>query len=153
MSRNGHCVGSLSHKRTLTGPADHEAGALELTVGLEHGVRVDRQPGDHFPSGRKLVIGFEPPDPNGVLNLLDQLPVSSDPRSAIEVELNHCAMPLVERRKHSELTRGGQERNLPLNSVVNGSSYRGLLLLAVGALATGRALRRLHRRIPPAPAA
>ena len=88
--------------------AVHEALTFELAVRLQDGVRVDGEPRYHFPGCRKLVVGLEPSDPDGVLNLLDQLPVSRDPRRPIEMELNHCAMSLVERRKHSDLAPRGQ---------------------------------------------
>ena len=104
MRRNGHGVGCLSDKGSLAGPTGHQAVALELAVRLEHRVRVDGELRHHFPGGRKLVTGLEPTNPDCPSNLLDNLPVGGDPGRPIEAEFNHCAMRIVKRSEHSDLT-------------------------------------------------
>src|SRR6267378_6779413 len=103
MRCEGHGMGCLGNKGSLTGPTSHEAIALEFAVRLEHRVWVDCELGHHFPGGRKLVTGLEPTDLDRLSNLLDNLPVGGDPGRPIEAEINHCAMRIVERREHSDL--------------------------------------------------
>ncbi len=73
----------------LAGPGAHQALTLEVPVGLEHRVRVDRQPGDDLLGRRQLVTWLEKPELQGLMDLLDQLQVGGDAGSRVELELDH----------------------------------------------------------------
>jgi len=59
---------------------------LELAVGLEHGVRVDRQRGDDIFDPRKLVAAPQVPQPERLLDLVDELQVGRHARVRVEPE-------------------------------------------------------------------
>ena len=66
-----------------------QALALQIAVGLQHRVRVDGQFGDDLLGGRQLVTRLEHAQLQGLVDLLDQLEVGGDPRSGVELELDH----------------------------------------------------------------
>ena len=65
-----------------------QALVLQLPVGLEHRVRVDREGGNHLPDRRQLVSLGEIAQPQRVLHLLDDLQVRRHARARIEAELD-----------------------------------------------------------------
>ena len=69
-------------------PSD-EALAVELAVGLEHGVRVDRQARDDLLDRRELVARMQDPEAQRLLDLLDDLEIGGDARASVEAELDH----------------------------------------------------------------
>ena len=71
------------------GPSRDQSLALEIAVGLEHRVRVDRQLGDHLLGRRQLVARLEQAELQGLMDLLDQLQVGRHARSGVELELDH----------------------------------------------------------------
>ena len=76
------------HERPLAAAALRDSLALERPVRLEHGVRVDRQPGDDFLHRRQLVAGPEDPELDGVPHLLHELEVGRDSGTRVEVKLD-----------------------------------------------------------------
>ena len=73
----------------MPGPGRDETVALQLAVGLEHGVRVDRQPRHDVLDGRQLVALTQQPQPQPVPDLVHHLQVGRHTRSAVERELDH----------------------------------------------------------------
>jgi len=73
-------------ERPLARPGRGKALAFEVTVGLEHGVRVDRQGGDDVLDPRKLVTAAQVPQPQRVLDLMYQLQVGRDARAWVKPE-------------------------------------------------------------------
>ena len=73
----------------LARPGAHQALALQVAVGLEHRVRVDRQLGDDLLGGRQPVARLQQAEPQGLVDLLDQLQVGGDARGGVELELDH----------------------------------------------------------------
>ena len=71
------------------GPGGDEAVALQLAVGLEHGVRVDRQARDDVLDGGQLVALDQQTEPQRPSYLLDDLEVRRDARPAVQRELDH----------------------------------------------------------------
>ena len=71
------------------GRGAHQTLPLEVPVGLEHGVGVDRQLGHHLLGGRQLVARLEEPELQRLMDLLDQLQVGGDARGGVELELDH----------------------------------------------------------------
>ena len=51
---------------------------VEIAVGLEHGIRVDRQLGDDLLGRRQLIARLKQAELQGLVNLLDQLQVGGD---------------------------------------------------------------------------
>ena len=68
-------------------PPDCEAFRLQLLVGLEHGVRFDRQLRNHV-ADLRLVAEHEVSQPQRVLDLMDELQVGRHTRSEVEAELD-----------------------------------------------------------------
>ena len=62
---------------------------LELPVGLEHRVRVDRHLRHHVLDRGQLIALGQQPQPHGPADLLDQLHVGGDAGAAVQVELDH----------------------------------------------------------------
>ena len=93
--RNGSCAASESSVRDrVTNVPDARAGgdepvALQLAVGLEHRVGVDRQPGDDVLDRRELVPLAQQPEPQRLPHLLDHLQVRRDTGPAVQRELDH----------------------------------------------------------------
>src|SRR5690348_14396979 len=90
-------VESLQHERSDAGSPLDEAFVLQLSVCLEHGVRVDRDGSDDFLHSGQLVTGAEHPEAERVLHLLDDLEIRSDPGAALEPELDHVLIPYLSR--------------------------------------------------------
>jgi hypothetical protein len=67
----------------------HQALAFEISVGLQHRVRVDGQFGDDLLSGWQLVTRFEQAQLQGLMDLVDQLEVGGHSRSGVQLELDH----------------------------------------------------------------
>ena len=80
-------------ERALAGPAGRQALGLQLLVGLQHRVRVDRQRGDHVPDLRQLVAQREVAQPQRVLDLVHQLQVGRHPGGRIQPELDRRPRP------------------------------------------------------------
>src|SRR5436309_3751699 len=80
------------------GTAVHEAFVLELTVRLEHRVRIDRQLRDDLARRRETVTGAQHPVPHRVPDLVDELSVGRDAGRRIEVEGDggYFTTPIVE---------------------------------------------------------
>src|SRR5690349_16210897 len=88
-------------ERALPGPAGRQALGLQVAVGLQHRVRVDRQRGDHVPDLGQLITGLEVAEPQRVLDLLDELQVGRHPRGRIQPELDRRRRPA----RHGPLAR------------------------------------------------
>ena len=69
-------------ERAPTGPSARQALGLQLLVGLQHRVRVDRQRRDHIPDLGQLVAQRGTAQPQRVLHLVHQLQVGRDPEAA-----------------------------------------------------------------------
>ena len=80
-------------ERALPGPARRQALVLQLAVGLQHRVRVDRQVGDHVPDLGQLITRLEVAQPQRVLDLLDELQVGRHPRGRVQPELDRRQRP------------------------------------------------------------
>ena len=65
---------------------------LQLPVGLEHGVRVDRQARHHVLDRRQLVALAQQAEPQRLPHLLDHLQVRRDAGAGVQVELDHRAL-------------------------------------------------------------
>jgi hypothetical protein len=63
------------HERADPWPGRHQALLFQLAVGLEHRVRVDRQPGGHVLDLGQLVALVQQAQPQRVPDLVDQLQV------------------------------------------------------------------------------
>jgi hypothetical protein len=70
-------------------PALHQSLPLQVAVGLEHRVGVDRQLGDDLLRGRQPVARLQQAEPQGIADLLGQLEVGGDTRGGVELELDH----------------------------------------------------------------
>jgi hypothetical protein len=75
-------------ERALARPSSREALGLQLAVGLEHGIRVDGQRGNHIPDLGQLVAGLEVAEPQRMLNLVDKLQVGRHARRRVQSELD-----------------------------------------------------------------
>ena len=80
-------------ERALARPARRQALGLQVTVGLQHRVRVDGQRGDHVPDLGELVAGLEVAQPQRVLHLLDQLQVGRHAGGGIQPKLDRRPRP------------------------------------------------------------
>ncbi len=78
----------LGHEGADTGPGCDEASVLELAVGLEHGVGVDREPRHHVFDRGELITFGEQAEPERLPHLLDQLQVWRDARAPVQVKLD-----------------------------------------------------------------
>ncbi len=67
-------------------PTRSDPLVLQLPVGLLHGVRVDRERGDHVLHARQLVTYLQEPEPERVLDLVHELEIWGDARAGIEPE-------------------------------------------------------------------
>ena len=77
----------LVTKVPTPGGRDH-AVVLELPVGLEHGVGVDRQGRHHFfHRGQLVTLASRPTE--GPAHLLDDLQIGRHPRAGVQMELDH----------------------------------------------------------------
>ena len=65
-ARPGRSRRRADDERAQPRPGAHQALALQVPVGLEHRVRVDRQLGDHLLRGRQLVARLEHPELQGL---------------------------------------------------------------------------------------
>ena len=74
--------------RPLAGATGSEPLVLELAVGLQHGVGVDRERPDHLLDRRQPVTRREETEPQRVLHLPDQLLVGRHARGRVEPELD-----------------------------------------------------------------
>ena len=83
------------HERADPRAGRHQSLVLQLPVGLEHRVRVDRQPGDHVLDLRQLVALAQQAKPQRLPHLMDQLPVRRDPGAGVQVELDHRDLTLT----------------------------------------------------------
>src|SRR5437870_5270875 len=70
----------------LPGPAGSETLVLELAVGLEHRVGIDRERGDDILDRGQLIAGRQCAETQSMLDLTDELLVGRDPRLGIEPE-------------------------------------------------------------------
>ena len=70
-------------------PGGDEPVALQLAVGLEDGVRVDRQARHHVLDGGQLVALDQQAEAQGPPYLVDDLKVRRDPRAGVQRELDH----------------------------------------------------------------
>jgi len=75
--------------RADAGPTLHEPLDLEFAIGLEHGVRVDRERADDLLHGGQPVTGAQRAVEQRLAHLLDQLHVGRHVRSCRQVEGNH----------------------------------------------------------------
>jgi ABC-type Mn2+/Zn2+ transport system ATPase subunit len=82
------------HERPDPGPGRRQALVFQLPVGLEHGVRIDRQPGRHVFDLRQLIALAQQAQPQRLPDLMDQLQVRRDARPAVQVELDHRSLTL-----------------------------------------------------------
>ena len=71
-----------------------QALVLELAIGLQDGVRVDRERGYDVLDRRQLIPLAEQAQTQRVPDLPDDLLVRREAGAAVEVELNHCASKL-----------------------------------------------------------
>src|SRR6266542_361088 len=71
----------------------HQALQLQLPVGLQHGVGVDRQRLGDLADRRQLLTGFEHAEPQRLFDLLHELHVGGDVGAAVQVELDHRRWP------------------------------------------------------------
>ena len=94
-------------ERALAGPPGRQALRLQLAVGLQHRVRVDRQRGDHVPDLGQLVAGLEIAQPQRVLDLLDELQVGRHARGRIQPELDRRRGPVLPVRLRTAFARPG----------------------------------------------
>jgi len=93
--RGQRCAGQgPGHKRADPGPGRGQALVFQLPVGLEHRVRVDRQPGRHVLDLRQLVTLVQEAQPQRLPHLVDQLQVRRDAGPAVQVELDHRNLTL-----------------------------------------------------------
>ena len=84
-----------------------EPFAIELAVGLQHRVRVDRQAAHDLLHRRQLVARPEDPQPHRLPHLLHELEIGRDARTGFQMKLDHA----------SPLSLGG------LSSVVDKQRY------------------------------
>ena len=105
--RSGPCAASdasVSVRVTnvpTPGPGGHQPVVLELPVGLEHRVRVDRQLRHDVLDRRQLVALAQQAEPQRLPHLLHELQVGETPGPAVQVELDqrfrrHCARRLAQ---------------------------------------------------------
>ena len=93
-------LGQRGHDEcALARPAGRQALGLQLAVGLEHRVRVDRQRGDHIPDLGQLVAGPEIPEPQRMLDLMYELQVRRHARGRVEPELDRRSRLSAGRRR------------------------------------------------------
>ena len=76
-------------ERALPPPAFGQALEVELAVGLEDGVGIDREAADHLLDGRELIAGMQDPEPHGLLDLLHELEIGGDARAGVQAKLDH----------------------------------------------------------------
>ncbi len=76
-------------ERADTGAGSDQALVLELAVGLEDRVRVDREVAHDLFDRRQLVALAQEAEPEGLPDLLDDLQVGRDAGARIEMELDH----------------------------------------------------------------
>jgi hypothetical protein len=81
------------HERALPGSTDRQALAFQPAIGLEHGVRVDRELGDDLLGRGQAIAGLQRAQPQCVLDLMDELQVGGDARAAVETEIDHRSTP------------------------------------------------------------
>ena len=92
--RSGPCAASEASLNVpvtnvpTPGRAPTKPGVLELPIGLEHRVRVDRQARHDVLDGRQLVTLAQQPQPQRPPHLLDDLQVRRDAGTAVQVELD-----------------------------------------------------------------
>jgi hypothetical protein len=68
----------------------HQPFTFEIAIGLEHGVRVDRQRPDDFLHGRQSVAGTQNAAEQCLTHLFDELDIRRHVRAGAEVEADHC---------------------------------------------------------------
>ena len=66
-----------------------EPAQVELAVGLQHRVRVDRQAADDLLHGRQLIAGLQDPEPERLRDLLHELEIGRHPRPGVQMKLDH----------------------------------------------------------------
>src|SRR5215469_13038696 len=94
--RAGRWAGRAAyHERAESGAGLDEAVALEVPIGLEDGVGVDRRCRDDFAHCGELVADLEHAHPECLANLLNDLQVRGHHRAAIESEADHPGSLLV----------------------------------------------------------
>src|SRR5262249_41623518 len=113
----GNLLKGRLDKGALPGTALGEALGIQVLVGLQHRVRVDRQRRDHVPDLGQLVTGLEVAKPQRVLYLLHELQVGRHPRGRVKPKLNRT-VPFI----YSHKTR--VQRTTP-ESTPNGQPRRG----------------------------
>src|SRR4051794_32436821 len=90
----GRLRGTSGDERADTTAALDDALEVELPVGLQHRVRVDRERRDDFLHGRQLVPGGEDAEPHGLTYLLHELQVRRH-AGLVETELDHESLYLA----------------------------------------------------------
>ena len=84
------------HERPHPGTRRDETGVLELAVGLEDRIRVDREPRDNLLDGRQLVALLQEAEAQRVPDLLNDLRVRRDAGPRVEVKSNHCTSKVAQ---------------------------------------------------------
>ncbi len=93
--RSGSCAASEESARVRVtkvptpGRAATSPVVLQLAVGLEDGVRVDRKARHHVLDGGQLVALDQQAEAQGPPYLMDDLEVRSDPGAGVQRELDH----------------------------------------------------------------
>jgi hypothetical protein len=75
----------------MAGPGFNQALALQVAVGLEHGIGVDGRRRDDLPHRGELVARIQQAHPQGLPDLLDDLQVRGYHRPAVDPEADHVA--------------------------------------------------------------
>src|SRR5215831_16474749 len=81
------------HERAEPGPGFDETLALQVAVGLEDGVGIDRGGRDDLPHRGELVADVEHAHPERLADLLDDLQVRGHYRAAVQPEADHRSNP------------------------------------------------------------
>ncbi len=86
--------GRAPHERAVPDPGLDQALALQVAIGLQHGVGVDRRRRDDLPHGGQLVAHLEQARPQRLPDLLDDLQVGRHHRTAVNPETDHAVLIL-----------------------------------------------------------
>ena len=66
---------------------------IKLAIGLQHRVCVDRETANDLLDCRQLIAGPQDPQPHGLPHLLHELQVGRNPRTRVQVKLDHRLGP------------------------------------------------------------
>ena len=93
--RSGPCAANVAsverprHERPDPRARGHEPVVLELAVGLQHRVRIDRQVRHHVLDRRQLVALAQQAEPQRVPHLPHELLIRREAGPGVQVELDH----------------------------------------------------------------